>query len=256
MVTHNEAAGLMGLISGLAYVRERCRSASTITPVQPIQHLRIFTVLIDCYYILDWFAKNHYPNLRKVAEDIKSWIEHLDNNYVEQYLRSNIENIVLSDVDAKNLSALSQQWISYIIKEFKAQGTVLIKEEDIAQIIEYSNKSDIVNALAKQDLDDALRSILSSLPTQAAMISLRVAESIAREYYKKITGNDPTNKGWKKILDELKESKKVKNSILGYLDCLRHIRNKAQHPVKRFTQEESERLLLKIKDLLEELSKY
>jgi ribosomal protein S17E len=88
------------------------------------------------------------------------------------------------------------------------------------------------------------------------MISLRAAESIVRKYYKKITGNDPINKNWGDILKELEESKKVKSSILGYLKYLKEKRNEAQHPDKRFTQEESEQLLIKIKDLLEELSKY
>jgi len=134
------------------------------------------------------------------------------------------------------------------------QGTTLIKEEAIEQIREYFKKSNI-DELTKQDINDALDCILHLLPTPAAMISLRVAENIVRKYYKKITGNDPTNKNWGEILKELEESKKVKSSILGYLKYLKEKRNEVQHPDKRFTQEESEGLLLKIKDLLEELSK-
>jgi hypothetical protein len=41
--------------------------------------------------------------------------------------------------------------------------------------------------------------------------------------------------------------------ILGYLRYLKEKRNEAEHPGKRFTQEESEKIFIHIKELLEEL---
>jgi ribosomal protein S17E len=85
------------------------------------------------------------------------------------------------------------------------------------------------------------------------MISLRVAENLVRRYYTKITGGIAMDKSWREILNELEQSKKVKPSILGYLKYLKDKRNEAEHPDKRFTQEESERIFPYIKGLLEEL---
>jgi len=240
MVTHKEAARLMRLISDLTSLHERCRNTSTITPVD------ILCILQYWYPFLDNLA-NYYTNLSQVTHLIKVYIDHLDKKYFEtsQPIEYN---------DALELSEYSKYWIDIIINEFNMRGTTLIKEEAIEQIREYFEKSNI-DELTKQDLNDALDCILHLLPTPAAMISLRVAESIVRRYYKKITGNDPINKNWGEILKELEESKKVKSSILGYLKYLKEKRNEAQHPDKRFTQEESEELLIKIKGLIEELSK-
>jgi len=240
MVTHKVAADLMRLISDLTSLHERCRNASTITPAN------ILCILKYWYPFLDNLA-NYYTNLIQVTRLIKVCIDYLDKKYFEtsQPIEYN---------DALELSDYSKYWIDIIINEFNMQGTTLIKEEAIEQIREYFKKSNI-DELTKQDINDALDCILHLLPTPAAMISLRVAENIVRKYYKKITGNDPTNKNWGEILKELEESKKVKSSILGYLKYLKEKRNEVQHPDKRFTQEESEGLLLKIKDLLEELSK-
>jgi len=85
------------------------------------------------------------------------------------------------------------------------------------------------------------------------MISLRVAENLVRKYYTKITGSIAMGKSWGEILNELEQSKKVKPSILGYLRYLKEKRNEAEHPDKRFAQEESERIFLYVKGLLEEL---
>jgi hypothetical protein len=202
MVTHKEAARLMRLISDLTSLHERCRNTSTITPVD------ILCILQYWYPFLDNLA-NYYTNLSQVTHLIKIYIDHLDKKYFEtsQPIEYN---------DALELSEYSKYWIDIIINEFNMRGTTLIKEEAIEQIREYFEKSNI-DELTKQDLNDALDCILHLLPTPAAMISLRVAESIVRRYYKKITGNDPINKNWGEILKELEESKKVKSSILGYL---------------------------------------
>jgi hypothetical protein len=40
---------------------------------------------------------------------------------------------------------------------------------------------------------------------------------------------------------------------LDYLKYLKDVRNEAQHPDKRFAQEESEQLFLKVKKLIEEI---
>jgi|GEM_PF-886575 len=268
MVTHKEAADLMKLILTLTSVYERCRSASKITPTQYIQvkgSNSILDALQKWYPFIDRLAKN-YPNLSNVANEIDWWIKYLDRNYTLKnpppLIDSGPQFHYLQHGDASKLSDDSLQWICAIINEYNKQGTVLIKEEFIEELRKYFEKSNI-DKLTKQDLNDALDCILHLLPTPAAMISLRVAESIVRRYYKKITGNDPINKNWDDsihknwggILKELEESKKVKSSILGYLKYLKEKRNEAQHPDKRFTQEESEELLIKIKGLIEELSK-
>lgn len=79
------------------------------------------------------------------------------------------------------------------------------------------------------------------------------AENIIRKCYEQVTGNSASGQSWTQLLQEMERQQILKPSTLGYMRFLKDKRNEEQHPDKRFTQEESERILLRIKDLLDEL---
>jgi ribosomal protein S17E len=253
LVTHKAASNLMRLMVDFAYIYERCRSASIITPNQPIQvkgENYLLDVLKRWYPFLKGLSEI-YPGLSKVVDSIRGWIEYLDKKYAEKWVLFG-PPFYIDTTDAEKLSQDSQEWINAIINEYAKRGPILIREEAINQIFPESLLSGL-DETTREDLKDALTSIFHLLPTPAAMVSLRIAENLVRRYYAKITGSIATKKSWADILNELEQSNKVKPSILGYLRYLKEKRNEAQHPDKRFTQEESDRLLLHIKGLLEEL---
>ncbi len=80
-----------------------------------------------------------------------------------------------------------------------------------------------------------------------------MAEHEVRYLYKRLIGKDASSKSWGDLLEELEKTGKLDRPLLGYLDYLRDKRNEAEHPDKRFAQEESERILLQIKGLLAEV---
>jgi ribosomal protein S17E len=243
----------MTLVSDLTYVYERCKSASIITPTQPIQvkgENYILDILKRWYPILEYLTKKYYPELSKLANSMRNWMEYLDKKCAERWMI--VTPFYIEKKDAKKLLRDVKEWIDAIINEYEKRGTVLIKEEKIEEILP-ENLLTGLDEITRGDLYDALNCILHLLPTPAVMISLRVAESLVRRYYTKITGNTAINKSWGEILNELEQSKKVKPSISGYLRYLKDKRNEAEHPDKRFTQEESERIFIHIKELLEEL---
>lgn len=94
--------------------------------------------------------------------------------------------------------------------------------------------------LEKDDLDDGCRCISLQAWTPAAMITMRVIESVLRNYYTKITSNDPTGKMWGSILTELENQQSTNQKLIGYFNYLKDIRNKLQHPDVRFSQFEAE----------------
>jgi ribosomal protein S17E len=200
---------------------------------------------------LEHLAKNYYPDLSKVADSMRGWIEYLDKKYAEKLVFFG-PPFYMDIKDAEKLSKDSQERINAIINEYAKRGPILIREETIEQILPENLLSGL-DEITKKDLNDALTCILHLLPTPAVMISLKAAENLVRRYYAKITGSIAMGKSWGEILNELEQSKKVKPSILGYLRYLKEKRNEAEHPDKRFTQEESERIFLHIKGLLEEL---
>jgi len=131
-------------------------------------------------------------------------------------------------------------------------GTALIKEESIDAILPDDLLSRL-DEMTRNDLKDALTCILLLIPTPAVMICFRATENILRRYYSKLTGKSASSKSWAELLKELEQSQQLKPPLLGYLRYLKDKRNEAEHPDKRFSQEESERIFLQIKGLLDEI---
>jgi len=99
---------------------------------------------------------------------------------------------------------------------------------------------DKMSNLEKDDLDDGCRCISLQAWTPAGMITMRVIESVLRNYYQNQTSNDPTGKMWGIMLDHLKSISSANQKLVGYFDYLKDIRNALQHPEARLSQFESE----------------
>ena len=99
---------------------------------------------------------------------------------------------------------------------------------------------DQISNLEKDDLEDGCRCISLQAWTPAGMITMRVIESVLRNYYQKITSNDPIGKTWGELLTELKNHASSDKKLIGYFDYLKDIRNALQHPEARLSQFESE----------------
>jgi len=66
-------------------------------------------------------------------------------------------------------------------------------------------------------------------------------------------GKKPKGLTWGQIIKELTQNSKTDQIILGYLSYLNKKRIDAAHPYRRYNQEESETVLLHIKNILEEI---
>jgi len=245
----------MQLVADLTSIYERCRSAALITPYQQIQVKGpdlLLSVLQRDYPFIEGLV-GHYESIGWVKESIRNWIAYLDKRYVEQAPLIGRGVATLEDNDARRLSEEASKWVSSIISPYSDPGTVLIKEESLDVILPDGLLSRIDQS-AREDVRDALSYILHLLPTPAAMISLRVAEYLLRQYYSKVTGKSATGRNWSSVLSELEQGRLLKKSLIGYLGYLRDKRNEADHPEKRFDQEESERIFLQVKALIEEMN--
>jgi hypothetical protein len=253
LVTRLWAFRLMSLVIDLSYIYERCRSV-TLVPLQPIQvkgNNLILDVLMKQQWSISTLSQT-FKELQYVNSGLASWIAYLDKRYI---LNSTVFGppINLDSSDAKRLADDVSQWRSSILIVYEQEGTVFIKGDSVDSVFSEPILSKL-DEMAKKDLWDAITCVLHLLPTPAAMISFRVAENIIRKYYERVTGNSASEKMWSQLLLEMEQQKLLKSSTLGYLRFLKEKRNEAEHPDKRFTQEESERILLNVKDLLDELS--
>jgi hypothetical protein len=184
---------------------------------------------------------------------VQNWVAYLDKKYGEQFIilgpPSNLDN-----QDARKLAKEAQSWRQSLSNFYSKDGTVLLTYESIGALFPERLQSNLDES-TRADLNDGINSIFNLLPTPGAMILFRVAENILRKYYEKTTSKSATRMNWGQIVTDLEQMQRSKKELIGYLDFLRSKRNEAEHPDKRFTQEESERVLIQVKGLLEELSK-
>jgi len=191
------------------------------------------------------------PSLVSLSQEISGWVDALDGKYGERVIWLG-PPYHLEAVDAGNLARDSERWIVAIISAYSESGTITITEEAITKL--FTPKFlETLDPLTRDDLVDGASCILHLLPTPAAMILLRVAENMARKYSDQILGKAAKRRSWGRILEELEKRESVKKSTLGYLHYLKDKRNEAEHPDKRFSQEEAERIFIQVKALLDEL---
>jgi len=112
--------------------------------------------------------------------------------------------------------------------------------------------------IEKNDFSEAARCLLMICWTAAAMISLRGLEGILRKYYEFRTEKEHKNRGMYILIEELQEIEDIKNTLMGYLNYLRGIRNMAEHPDRVFDQAEAETVFIQVvgavKDIYQEIS--
>ena len=113
----------------------------------------------------------------------------------------------------------------------------------------------IISDNAKQDLNDAIKCILFSLSTPAAMITFRASEDVLRLYYENKTQNSSGRKGWNDIIQELLKIEGTNKPFVDYLNYIRDKRNEAEHPGKIFSQSETEHAFMQVIHLIEVISK-
>ena len=117
--------------------------------------------------------------------------------------------------------------------------------------------NELVSKCGLQDFKDILDGawcIVYGYPTPAAMILFRAAERESRKYYKRVTGLNPPEH-WYDLIEDMRNKKTAPTSILNYMDFIRTKRNEAEHPEKRYTQEEAESIMQQLSFLLNEVYK-
>ena len=120
-----------------------------------------------------------------------------------------------------------------------------------------------LDANEKKDLMDGYECIICNIPTPAAMIFYRLAESMVRKYYffeMKHEPSEGTTLGGMANEIRIKQAKEIEDkkrnkpdSVLNYILSQVDDRNLAQHPERRFNQTESEEIFIFVKKLINDV---
>lgn len=203
------------------------------------------------YYTLLLISIERNDMLKDILGAMHSWIVYLKKSYVDKPRRTSKKSHVITKEDANELADAINGWIIEISKKFSEPNTILLKEYDFNRFLSPKLRKGLGRKITS-DLREGFELAGFNSPTATSMVLLRAAEGIVRNYYRKLTGKN-TKKDWDKLLDDLVDNYKLPKSLSGYLHYLRKKRNEVMHPGKKFTQEESERILINVKNLLEEI---
>lgn len=204
----------------------------------------------------------------KVQTPILNWINNLDNFYVKEPEGRTFFNTTPIHINSKDGTKLLNDinhWKDEISNSLETDfyappqiDTAFTDKSKLTSGIESFLKDDslkIISENAKQDLNEAIKCILYSLPTPAAMITFRASEEVLRSYYEKKTPNSAEGKRWYEIIQELSKKEGANKPFVDYLNYIRDKRNEAEHPGKIFTQSESEHAFMQVIHLIEVISK-
>jgi len=181
---------------------------------------------------------------------IKKMIDKLNKSYKEKE--------ELRKEDGEEISDLCKLWHDRIMNELRERAVIEVFTEGtlnpkklLAGGKEFFGEEtwNELSIISKNDLDDACNCLLTQSWTPAVMISLRAAEDNIRIFYKEKTKKNPPE-GWNDILRELETTKIMDKTLIGYLDYIREMRNKAEHPDKIFNQTEAEGAFHQVIDII------
>ena len=157
---------------------------------------------------------------------------------------------VIKGDDKKVILGKAYSWYNLVQNLFGNCLFSTLSEDAVQKLF----PSEIGNQIGKESEDgiqDGIWCLIYSLPTPAAMIFFRVAEKELRNYVSKI-GDEPCYQ-WYKNLEKLKNNITANKSIVKDFDWLKDKRNEAEHPDKRYTQEEAEEILHRLSGLLKSI---
>lgn len=193
---------------------------------------------------------NRYQLAKPEAEALSALSRDFQNKYCRA--KPNIE-----DADAKKLVLIAERIEVAIRKEITrrnfgeltpVQGMLnynRLLSEGLPSLL--GDTAWKVPKIVKQDLEEAIKCLSYGAPTASVMIGLRAVEGMLGEVHTSLTG-DKSRKVWKQLLEGIRQDLKTKgienSPLFGYLDYVRDVRNKADHPDRTFTLREAEELFM------------
>lgn len=197
--------------------------------------------------------QNDDPKISVISDELKDRIKFLNKNYSIKSKWLGVPE-TLRDEDVTSLSKDIGKWID---KLFKISGSQIVLEtkKNAKKISPALTKG--LNKSSKEDLNEAFQAMDYGLFTAAYMLFFRVAENEIIRLYQKVTKTKPTNLPWGNMLEDLRKYhyNKLNHNIRNIAYYLKNKRNEAQHPGKRFTENDCEKIYIYLSDLKIEIDK-
>ena len=227
-----------------------------ITVIKP----QVKGLLTGLDFLQRFLKKNRIDS--EYLKKLSKWKEKLDSEYEH--------DADIDKDDAKELSASTREWDVVITKELKEKHVIEMELEsglNPNELLKLANKhpSEFIaegiwkklTDIEKSDFSDAARCLLLGTATPSVMVGLRGAEASIRNYYHRKTNEEPGNKTWRQLTNELKTRTTelgIDDTFIGYLDYIGATkRNFAQHPHKVYSLREAVIVFMQVVGLIEDV---
>lgn len=263
MVSHNEIYPVIRMIWNLASAHKVALTATGIAPSLPIvvngeKGLR--ETISASQLVVERLATS-YPEMSKVSNEIQKWIDKFENDYGHPHALLSTKPLDLIRRDAIPLANDIAKWFEKIYKIYEKSNTQLLNEKEFTKnAVELAKKLD---DREKRDLHDGYECIVNNIPTPGAMILYRVAESMVRKFYVKEMNHEPPENSTMgsmakelrdRVVEEIEQKKRKKpDPLVNYIAHQTEDRNLAQHPERRFTQTETEKVFIFVERLVNDI---
>ena len=212
---------------------------------------------------------NDLPVTEKTLISLSEMIGYLTKKY-PKHPKDLVKVVVrqdwyLSKKDAEDLRQSVREWRKEISEKlatssqlpFPSQGTLIELNLLLGGLESFINTKTLTQLpdYVISDLRQAIECILAGLPTAGAMISLRAAEGVIRQYYQSKTNEELADESLYSIIEELITRRDTNKPLAGYLHYIRSKRNEAEHPPKIFGQRECEETFSQVIQLIREIHK-
>lgn len=169
--------------------------------------------------------------------------------------------------DAKRLYENIKQWIRAIKNEaeyitcynFDYDSNLNIYKLETEGVSAYYTEEvwSMIPDIAQRDLEEAGKSLMFECPTASAILGLRAAECMLRQFYGKLLpAAEAANKTWGQMVNEL-EKAGASNTILYNLRYIKDAhRNPLTHRDVVLKQDEAETIFFLVKQLITEMVKW
>lgn len=243
MIKGKQASSLLEVCKQFGYFIGRGSCSDLNFQVIPVMddEIKVLEMLLE----IPSFSgkKDVIIDIRNEAITLKSDI--LRSNYTNdfyQVLKRNEKELII-DHFKRTYALINDLTSNHVFSTLKADAGLRMFPQVLLRNLDRDEE---------EDLHEGFECLKSSLPTAAAMMFYRVTERELRKYYRSATGKEPS-RSWKQNVDALRERDGVNKSIVKDFDFLKDKRNLAEHPDKRFTQEEAEEIMSHLSALLNEI---
>lgn len=200
-------------------------------------------------------AGSEYVGLKGLVDDFETECRARQNALLDLKHQQRLMHVL-----GKVQAVVSQEITNRDFSELRPTSGVLDYQKPPSAVLDglLGEVASSLSQTVRKDMEESLMCLRFGAPTASVMLGLRAVEGWLRELYRHLTGEE-TKRGWHELVREiqrlLNERGVAVEPVAGFLNYVRDVRNRADHPGKAFSQVEGEQVFVAATTAVREIEK-